>query len=140
MDDVLSRHRLRQPYRVLLVALWLAPVGLLVAAVVIGKGMTPALFDPRLLLLLALMAVPALYVWQEGVDARRGGLTVRIQVPRFYAYTDLGGWHLAERPEGHILTVWDRDRSQVLAYHAAHLTNLPRLLHALETHLHEPRS
>lgn len=137
--EVLSRHRLPQPYRGLLIVLWLLPLFLLVLALIYGHGMTLAVFDPRLLLIMGLMALPALYVWQEGVDVLSTGIVRRVYVPRYYAYADLHTWELAERRPiaACILTIWDSERQIVLAYHAAHLTGLPELVNALQTHLGE---
>lgn len=134
---ILSRHRLRQPYRSLLVGLFLLPVPVLLLGLLIGNGMTPALFDPRLLLPLLVMLIPAVYVWREGIDTHPDGLTARIHWPRYYAYAELRGWRLEDHPEGIILTIWDRQR-QVLAVHAAHLTRLPMLLSALEKNVSPP--
>jgi hypothetical protein len=134
-DTLISRHRLNDPYRTWMVALWLAPVVLLVGAIVIGNGMTPALFDPRLLLPLGIMALPAFYVWQEGIDVLAEGIVRRIAWPRYYAYEALAGWHLKWTPEGRILIVLDGGRRTVLSVHAAHLTDLPVLIEALDTNL-----
>jgi hypothetical protein len=129
--DVLSRHRLPNPYRYLLTGLWLTPLALLICAVCIGRGFSPAIFDPRFLLPLGLMSVPALYVWQEGVDVLAGGVKVRVYWPRYHAFTRLEGWHITWRHEGRILTIWARGDLTVLQCHTAHLSGLPVLLKAL---------
>lgn len=134
---ILSRHRLRQPYRGLLAGLFLLPVPLLLLGLIIGRGMTPGLIDPRLLLPLLVMGIPAAYVWREGIDTHPDGLTARIHWPRYYAYADLRGWRLENHPEGIILMIWDRQR-RVFAVHAAHLTRLPQLLALLENHVSPP--
>jgi hypothetical protein len=137
-DPVISRHRLRQPYRLLLVGLWLLPILVFTVGLLIGHGATLKVFDPRLLLPLLLMAFPALYVWQEGIDAHVGGITARMYVPRYYAFDDLAGWRIENHRAGHILTVWNKQQRRVIAYHAAHLTRLPQLLAQLEAHLDRP--
>jgi len=138
MRPVLSRHRLRQPFRAVIVGLWIAPVPLILLGILLGNGMSIALFDPRLLLPLGIMLLPAFYVWQEGVDAHPDGLTARFHVPSYHAYTEISRWQLEERTEGHILTVWGKDQRKVLAYHAAHLSDLPVLLNWLEVNIHPP--
>ena len=139
MRPILSRHRLRQPYRAVIVGLWILPVPLLLLAILIGNGVSLVLLDPRLWLPLAVMLLPAFYVWQEGVDAHPEGITARVFVPSYHAYDDLTHWHMDDRPEGHILTVWDRDRRKVISLHAAHLTDLPLLLNWLEAHVDPPQ-
>jgi len=104
----------------------------------IGNGVSLALLDPRLIVPLLLMLLPACYVWQEGIDAHPNGITARMHVPRYHAYADLAAWHIDDRPEGHILTVWDTQQRKVIALHAAHLTDLPLLLNWLEAHVDPP--
>lgn len=132
---VLSRHRLPPPYRLGLAALWLAPVGLLLLALVISRGVSPELLDLRLAAPLGLMALPALYVWQEGVDVLPGGIVARIYWPRYYPYRCLERWYLDDVPGERALTVWDGERRKVLECRAAHLTHLPLLLAALKMHV-----
>jgi hypothetical protein len=134
-DTILSRHRLPQPYRGGLVLGWLLLPGLVLAAIVFGRGMTPALFDPRFLLLLGVMAFPAVYIWQEGIDVHRDGIVARAGMPRRHAYSVLRGWYIHTYPSARILTIWDRDGRHVLQWHTAHLTDLPLLLDALRKHI-----
>ena len=135
LRPVMSRHRLPQPYRTLLTVGFLMPVPVLLITILAGKGFTPAVFDLRLLLPLLLMSVPAVFIWREGVDVHPNGLTARIHVPgRYHAFADLRGWRLEDYPEGIILRVWDQ-HEHALSIHAAHLTQLPALLMALEHHL-----
>jgi hypothetical protein len=138
LRPVISRHRLRQPYRTLLTVGFLMPGPLLLLTILLGKGLTLALLDPRLLLPLLVMSFPALLVWHQGVDLHPKGLTARIHVPHYHAFADLRGWRLEDHPEGIVLTVWDQ-HEHTLAVHAAHLTQLPALLIALERHLDAPR-
>jgi hypothetical protein len=134
-EPVLSRHRLPTRYRVSLAALWLAPIVILLLALIFSRGLSLALIDPRLLLPFGLMALPALYVWQEGVDVLPGGIVARMHLPRYYTYDRLQMWYLDTRPQRRILTVWDTDNRKVLECHAAHLTDLPVLLSVLKRHL-----
>jgi hypothetical protein len=136
-EPIISHHRLPAPYRWLLIALWLAPVGLLLAAIIAGSGMSLALFDPRFLLIIGLMAIPAFHVWQQGVDVLHGGLIIRIYWPRYYAYEELHRWQLDEHVQGRVLTIWHKRQHLVLAYHAAHLNDLPLLLNALQSNIGE---
>ncbi|GAB4512199.1 MAG: hypothetical protein OHK0046_11350 [Anaerolineae bacterium] len=135
----MSRHRLPSPYRYLLVGLWLAPALLLLIGIFLGRGMSLAFFDPRLLLPVALMALPALYIWQEGVDVLPHGIRRRVHLPRTYTYDELSRWYLGEevlpRMTARVLIIWDQDEARVISTHAAHLTNLPVLVAALSTHL-----
>ena len=48
--QVISRHRLPRPYRISLTVLWLTPIVLFLLTLVFSHGLTPALFDPRLLI------------------------------------------------------------------------------------------
>jgi hypothetical protein len=134
-EPILSRHRLPHPYRVLLAALWCAPMFLLLLAVLIGRGLSPSLLDPRFWLPLCVPLLPALYVWREGVDVLPGGIRSNLHGSRYYPYETLDNWYLDNRPERRILTVWACDGRKVLQVHAAHLTDLPRLLAALKEHL-----
>lgn len=144
--EVISRHRLPAPYRALLTALWLTPIALLAGTLVIARGLSPALLDLRLAITFGLMALPALYVWREGVDVLRDGLRVRVACTRRYAYDHLGGWQLADRPArkvgaqgliecDRVLTIWDQHGQTALQVHAAHLTDLRRLITALQKHV-----
>ena len=72
-QPVLSRHRLPRTYRLSLTGLWLAPTALFLITFIIA-GLERAGFDLSLLLPLVMMAVPALYVWHEGIDVLPGGL------------------------------------------------------------------
>ena len=67
-QPVLSRHRLPKTYRYLLAALWVTPALILLGSLMIARGISLHLVDPRLLLPLVVMALPALYIWREGVD------------------------------------------------------------------------
>ncbi|NWF71149.1 MAG: hypothetical protein HXY40_18865 [Chloroflexi bacterium] len=131
MKRVLSRHRLPRPYRAALALLWFAPVALLLAALLLAHGMTLALFDPRLLLPLLLLSLPALYVWQEGVDVLEDGLVARIHLPRYYPYQQLSYWRYDAHPARRVLTIW-RAQYKALECRAGHLSDFPLLLRALE--------
>ena len=132
---VLSRHRLPHLYRFSLTGLWLLPIGLLLVAIVLGTGLSPVLFDPRLLFFFGLMAVPALYVWREGVDVLADGITVRVHWPHFRAYNSLDNWYYDTRTNRRVLTVWGCDGRKVLECRGGHLTHLPALLLALKTQI-----
>lgn len=141
MDDArtapqpLSQHRLPAPYRGLLAFFWLLPILLLTAAVGLGTRAAWAVLDVRLLLPLALMALPAWSVWQEGVDVLADGLRVRVGWPRYYAYERLAAWRLTASQGEEWLTIWEATRQPVLNRHARHLTELPVLLQALSDHV-----
>ncbi len=130
---VLSRHRLPQPYRGLLIVFWLLPIGILLATLFLIKGMSGAFFDPRFLLILCLLALPALYIWQEGIDVLEDGLFTRIYVPRFHHYGVLDAWHLGDQPQRRVLTIWNEAGRKVLQCHAVHLTEFT----VLEETLHQ---
>ena len=98
-----------------------------------GLGRTG--FDLRLLLPLAIMALPALYIWHEGVDVLRDGLLVRLHWPRYYTFDDLDTWYVDTRPNQRRLTIWTHDQRKVLECHTAHLSDAPTLLRTLKTHL-----
>lgn len=132
---VISRHRLPHPYRVGLAGLWLLPGGLLLLALLLGNGLSPALADPRLLLLFCLMAIPALYFWREGVDILPDGLVTRIHWPRFYTYDTLDNWYYDGRADRRVLTVREQGGRKVLECRAGHLTNFSSLLAALKANL-----
>lgn len=134
-ESVISRHRLPTPFRQLLTALWLAPLLLFTLALLLTRGLSPALLDPRYLLVLAVMGLPALYVWREGVDVLVGGIKRRVYLPRYYAYGELHTWHLQTRAEGKILTIWHVEGEKILSTHARHLTDFPLLLDALREHV-----
>lgn len=134
-EPVLSRHRLPRFYRVGLAMLWLTPIALFIATILVSHGFSFAVFDVRFLLCLLLMSLPALYIWREGVDVLPGGLRVRIHIPRTYAYDELDNWYFDGRPDKRVLTVWDAQNQRVLECRAGHLTDLPRLLSALKEHL-----
>lgn len=133
--DVISRHRLPRFYRVSLAALWLTPIGLFIAAIVLSRGFTLALFDPRFVLPLLLLTIPARYVWQEGIDVLRDGIIARTYWPRYYAYENLEDWYLDARPNRRVLTIWNQHRAKVFESRMGHLTELPTLLKALKEHV-----
>ncbi len=131
---ILSRHRLPQRYRVTLTLLWLLPIFVLLLALLIAHGPSPALLDPRLMLLLMLMTLPALYTWREGVDLLKDGIVVRVHWPRRYAYSELDNWYYDARPDRRVLTVWDCAGRKALECRAV-LTDWPLLLRALDDRL-----
>jgi len=137
-QQVLSRHRLPRPYRIGLMTLWLTPIGLFLMTLLFSHGLTPALFDPRLLIPLLLMVIPALYVWREGVDVLPDGLRVNQHIPRYHAYAELDNWHYDSRPDKRVLMVWDSENHKALECRAV-LTDMPRLLRALKDNL-RPRN
>lgn len=131
---VLSRHRLPSGYRISLTLLWLLPIALLLLALLRAHGPSPALLDLRLLLPLLLMALPALYVWREGVDLLTDGLIVRAHWPRRYSYAELDAWRYDARAGRRVLTVWDCGGRKALECRAV-LTGWSLLLRALRDHL-----
>ncbi len=134
-EPVLSRHRLPRIYRVSLAALWLTPIVIFVLVSIFQWGFSLTLLDPRFVLPLALMAVPAIYVWHEGVDVLPSGIIRRIHLPRYYAYDSLETWYFDRRADRHILTIWDAQNCKIFECRAGHLTDLPDLLDALKTHV-----
>ena len=134
-ERILSRHRLPPIYRWGLTVLWLLPGMLLLLATLISRDFTLAVFDPRFWLPLLLMAVPALYVWREGVDVLPEGLLTRMFWPRYYPYMQLDTWYVDSRPRWHVLTIWDAQHQKVFEARTGHLTDLPLLLTVLKTHI-----
>jgi hypothetical protein len=128
-EQVISRHRLPKFFRVGLAVLWLTPIVLLSLAILISRGM----LDLRLLPPMLLMAVPAAYVWQEGVDVLPSGIVSRTYWPRYYPYICLQRWNFNQRDR--VLTVWDTGNRKALECRPGHLTDLPGLLAALKSHV-----
>lgn len=134
-STVVSRHRLPRFYRVSLAALWLTPIGLFIAAILLSRGFTLALFDPRFVLPCLLLTIPARYVWQEGIDVLHDGIIARTYWPRYYAFDCLDEWYLDVRPNRRVLTIWNQRRAKVFESRMGHLTDLPLLLKALKEHV-----
>lgn len=132
---ILSRHRLPNRYRYSIAALWLAPIVLLSLAILAGKGLNPALFDPRFVVPVALLALPARYIWQEGVDVLPDGIRTRVHIPRYHDYAVLESWHYDRRTGRRILTIWGKHSGKILECHGVHLSNLPLLLEALRCNI-----
>ena len=108
---VISRHRLPEPYRSLLCGLWLTPPALMFLTLIKLNGLTWAVFHPLTLLAGVLMALPAWYVWQQGVDVMPDALHIRITGWRRRTFDQLDTWTLAPNPPDEpILLVWDRQR------------------------------
>lgn len=136
--QVYSRHRLPDGYRFGLVIVWLLPVVLLLGVTIYGRGISIAIFDPRFWLPLAVMSLPALYVWQEGVDVVEGGLVTRVHLPRFYTYAKLSTWRVHQQAHGRRLSIWQTggdQASKIYEGHTAHLTEFQVLVKALQTHV-----
>lgn len=136
---VISRHRLPPRYRLGLAALWLVPPLLLVATPLVVRGFDRTLLDPRLWLPLLVMALPALYIWQEGVDVRADGIVARFFWPRFYAYPHLDTWVYDSHPRRRVITVWNVSGRKVLECRAGHLTDARLLLDTLHRHVRNRR-
>src|SRR5262245_10162086 len=132
---ILSRHRLPRVYRVGIAGLWVTPIVILVGAILVSRGATVAMLDPRFWLPLVIMMIPAWYIWREGVDVLSSGIIRRVHWPRYYAYEDLDNWYYDSRPDRRVVTVWDHDNHKVLECRAGHLTELPALLSALKSNL-----
>lgn len=136
--DILSRHRLVHPYRIWLATLWLAlPVTL--CALVLRHEIV-GLLNPRLWLVMALAIIPAWHVWRQGIDTRTDGLLIRIYAPQLYAYDMLDHWHIHRSEQGHILIIVDRSGKTALSFHAAHLTDIQRLLSVLRRHVRQKQA
>ena len=134
-QPVLSRHRLPGAYRYSIVALWLTPIFLLMLTILLGKGNMSTMLDLRLIIPLMIMALPALYIWQEGVDVLPCGIRARVHIPRYYTYTTLDTYYYDARADRHVLTVWDVSSRKVLECRAGHLTQFPTLLASLKEHV-----
>jgi hypothetical protein len=132
-----SRHRLPEPFRSVLCGLWLTPATLMLLTLVHMHGLSWAVFHPFTLLAALVMALPAWYVWNEGVDVTETALRVRMTGWRVRTFEQLDTWHLDRRRDDAILTVWDRQNRRVIHTHAAHLTDLPALLRTLKTRVRE---
>lgn len=134
-QTVLSRHRLPAKYRFSLMVFWLTPILMLLLAIVAGKGLTSALLDLRLIAALAVMTLPALYIWQEGVDVLPDGIRTRVHIPRTYTYEHLERWQYDSGADQRVITVWDRDDRKVLECRAGHLSQFPLLVRSLSANL-----
>lgn len=132
--SALSRHRLPAFYRRALPGLWLLLPGLLLLFILVMTGPSAAWFSPRLWIPLLIMALPAAYLWQEGVDICPTGLRRRIQLRRFVPYSEVAEWVYDARPGVRVLRVFDGALQIVLECRAAQLTDFDRLLEALQTH------
>jgi len=132
---VLSRHRLPQPYRLLLVCFWLLPIGLLYLSLLAAHGPTFSLLHPVLLLALVGMGMPALYVWHEGVDVTEQGLIIRCGGWRHRTYAQLDAWYVDTRPPHRIFVLWDVNNRRIVSRHTAHLTNFDTLARTLKSRI-----
>jgi hypothetical protein len=128
-----SRHRLPEPYRSLIVGLWLTPPTLMLLTLFHLHGLSWAVFHPMTLITGLLMGLPAWYVWNEGVDVTEKSMRIRISGWRVRTFDQLDTWHLDRRTDDVILTVWDCQNHRVLHTHAAHLSDLPVLLRTLKS-------
>lgn len=131
-EPVLSRHRLPPAYRWGLMLGWLGTPGLMLVTLLARHGLPNGL-EPRALIPLLLMTIPAFYIWREGIDVLPGGLRVWQFWPRHLPDTQLESWTFDDRPNRRVLTVWDSSDRKLLEFRAGHLTNLPALLAALKT-------
>ena len=131
-QPVLSRHRLPSAYRYSIVALWLTPIFLLVLTILLGKGNIPTVLDLRLIIPLTIMALPALYIWQEGADVLPCGIRARVHIPRYYTYTTLDTYYYDAHAARHVLTIWDVSSRKVLECRAGHLMGFSTLLASLK--------
>jgi hypothetical protein len=138
-QPIISRHRLLRRYRFSLMALWLTPPLLLLLTPLLAQRWDAALLDLRLWAMLLLMGLPALYIWQEGVDVHAEGITARIFWPRFYPYTRLDNWYYDARADRRVITVWSAQDQKLLECRAAHLTQPRGLIDALHQHVRNRR-
>jgi hypothetical protein len=134
-EMIISRHRLPQRYRISLAALWIAPVVLFGLAIFLSRGVTSAFFETPFLLFLAVMLLPAFYIWQEGIDVLSNGIIARMFWPRYYPYSALDNWYFDSRSDSHTLTIWDTNNCKIIECRAGHLTNLSSLLATLKANL-----
>ncbi len=130
-SEVIRRHRLPPLYRVGLTVMWVVPLLLFVAAIVLKRGINPALLDPRFLIPALLMIAPAFYFWQEGVDVLREGIVRRIHVPAYHRFDAMQRWYYDSRADRHVLTIWNAQGEKILECRAGHLTDFPALLDVL---------
>src|SRR5262245_19080785 len=80
-EAILSRHRLPRVYRLGIAGLWITPIFMLVGAILVSRGATMAMLDPRFCLPLGIMMIPAWYIWREGVDVLSIGILRRVHWP-----------------------------------------------------------
>lgn len=138
-QTIISRHRLPRRYRFGLICLWLTPPALLLLTPLLSQGWHAALLDLRLWAMLLLMGLPALYVWQEGVDVHPDGLTARYFWPRFYRYDRLDTWYYDARADRRVIIIWNEADQKLLECRAAHLTEPRTLIDALHQHVRNRR-
>lgn len=129
---VLRRHRLPRPYRALLPLFVLLPAPIFLIAILIGKGFSTALFDPRFWLPLCIALIPAVYWWREGVDVTESGIIRRIHIHRYYAFEELKDWAFLSR-DG-VLVVWDQRGEKALECRQ-NLTEFPALLNTIRSRI-----
>ncbi|NJO84683.1 MAG: hypothetical protein HC828_19225 [Blastochloris sp.] len=130
MRIIISRHRLPPAYRWGLALLWPLPITVLMITALAGTQNLAALLDVRFWLPLALMLVPAAYIWREGVDVLTTGLHSRVHIPRAWRYDELAAY----RFERDVLRLYDA-RGRIVAEYRAHLTEFPRLLRAVRANI-----
>jgi hypothetical protein len=130
--SALSRHRLPLPYRRLLPLCALCLPALLLLTLLVGVGLSEALFSPRLWLPLLALCLPAAYWWQEGIDVCPTGLRRRIHGRRFLPYSAISAWVFDARPNARVLRVFNETRQIVIECRAAHLSDFQTLIEALE--------
>lgn len=135
-SPVISRHRLPTPYRVGLSAGWLVPIAIMLL-LAIARGGLAALREPGWITC-GLLALPALYVWREGVDVLAGGVRVQSHGVRRYPYDELVGWR--EEGAGSVLRVWARDGQLAIEARAGHLTHFDALTDAVRANIREASS
>ena len=121
----ITRHRLIPPYRAALALMWCIPPVLLTGVLIVRANTVSSLIDPRYWLMLALMLLPALYIWREGIDVLRGGLRVNQHIPHTAPYSTLSGWRCDSTHR--ILTIWDDRGRIVFEMPAAHLSDVERV-------------
>jgi hypothetical protein len=134
-QPVLSRHRLPNLYRYSIITFWVAPIFVFALTIMVGRGFTTSLFDMRFLVPAAMMALPAFYIWQEGVDVLPNGIRARVHIPHYYDYSVLGTWYYDSRVQRRVLTVWDEESRKVLECRAGHLTDFPVLTASLKANV-----
>ena len=128
--NIISRHRLPQPYRGALVMLWLLPSLILLITLLLLHGERAL----AALLPLIILSLPALYIWREGVDVLSTGIIRRIHLPtRHYSYARLTRCTYDEA--NGVLRVWDERSEIALECRVGHLTDFDRLRATLTTEI-----
>ncbi len=129
-EPLVSQHRLPQPYRLVLAALWSLPGLVVLIAAASKPGL---LLDLRVLLPALVLLVPAAYIWREGVDVTPSAVIRRIHLPRRCPFHTLARWRFDH--ESGILRVWNRDGEIVLECRREQMTDFEGLVTRLSAQI-----